>query len=385
MRHPIRRFQSTNADARAAVREFRDGVWQADLAGVLFFCSSTYPLDEIAEEMARQFPGVAVFGCTTAGEIGPAGYLSRSLSGFSFPGDSFAVVGRLATNLRQFELLSARAFVQGQLVELDNRTALRPQMTNRFALALIDGLSVREELVARAFQSALDDICLIGGSAGDDLAFTRTHIYANGQFHHDAAVVILIATSRPFRALKVQNFVPMAERLVVTKAETERRIVQEINGLPAVEEYARVVDVDPENLGPATFAEAPIVVLLAGTYYVRAIQSANPDGSLTFYCAIDEGMVFRIASMTDAVANLSASLRDIRDAIGFPEILIGFDCVLRKLNITNKSLVGEIESVLNDNNVVGFSCYGEQYNGIHVNYTLTGIAIGGVAEGKGNG
>jgi len=382
---PIRRFQSTNIDARAAVREFRDGVWQADLAGVLFFCSSTYPLDEIAAEMARQFPGVPVFGCTTAGEIGPEGYLSHSLSGFSLPGDSFAVVGRLAANLQQFELLSARAFVQRQLVELDNRTALRPQMTNRFALALIDGLSVREELVARAFQSALDDICLIGGSAGDDLAFTRTHVYANGQFHHNAAAVILIATSRPFRALKVQNFVPMAERLVVTKAETERRIVQEINGLPAVEEYARVIDADPQNLSPATFAEAPIVVLLAGTYYVRAIQSANPDGSLTFYCAIDEGMVFRVASMTDAVANLSASLHDIRDAVGFPEILIGFDCILRKFNIANKSLVGEIESVLNDNNVVGFSCYGEQYNGIHVNYTLTGIAIGGVPEGNDNG
>jgi hypothetical protein len=382
---PIRRFQSTNTDARTAVREFRDGVWQPDLASVLFFCSSTYPLDDIADEMTRQFPGVPVFGCTTAGEIGPQGYLSHSLSGFSLPGDDFAVVGRLAPNLKRFEHLSARAFVQRQFVEMDMRIASRPTLSNRFALALIDGLSIREELVARAFQSALDDVCLIGGSAGDDLAFTRTHVYADGQFHHDAAAMILIATSRPFHALKVQNFVPLAERLVVTSAEPERRLVYEINGLPAVEEYARVIDAAPEDLGPDLFAEAPIVVLLAGTYYVRAIQSANPDGSLTFYCAIDEGMVFRVAEMTDTVANLSAALQDLHDVIGPPELLIGFDCVLRKLNISNKSLTSTIESLLNDNNIIGFSCYGEQYNGIHVNYTLTGIAIGGASKDHGNG
>jgi hypothetical protein len=28
------------------------------------------------------------------------------------------------------------------------------------------------------------------------------------------------------------------------------------------------------------------------------------------------------------------------------------------------------------NNAVGFSTYGEQFNGIHVNQTLTGVAIG---------
>lgn len=335
MRDSIRRFQSTSTDARTAVREFHDGVSQPDMAFVLFFCSSAYALDEIAEEMGRLFPGVQVFGCTTAGEIGPEGYLSYSLSGVSFPGNSFAAVGRLVPDLRRFELASARTLVQSQLTELDGQTAPCARLANRFALALIDGLSVREELVARAFQSALDDICLIGGSAGDDLNFRRTHVYVDGRFHHDAATVILIATSRPFRALKVQNFVPLAERLVVTRAEPERRIVREINGLPAVEEYARVIDADPTNLCPTQFADAPIVVLLAGTYYVRAIQTANPDGSLTFYCAIDEGMVFRIASMTDVVANLSASLEDIRGTLGQPTLLIGFDCILRKLNISS--------------------------------------------------
>lgn len=380
MRDPIRRFQSTSTDARTAVREFRDGVSQPGMAFVLFFCSSAYELDEIAEEMALGFPGVTVFGCTTAGEIGPEGYLTYSLSGASFPRDSFAAVGRLVPDLHRFEPASARDHVQSLLVELDGETDGRPRLANRFALSLIDGLSVREERVGRAFQSAFDDICLVGGSAGDDLNFRRTHVYANGRFYTDAAVVMLIATSRPFRAVKIQNFTPKQERLVVTAAEPERRLVREINGLPAADEYARATGAPRRSLGPARFAAAPIVVLLGGSQYVRAVQTAHDDGSLTFYCAVDEGMVFRIAGMTDLLSDLKAALAEIRDAIGRPKLLIGFDCILRKLTISAKSLTRDVEHLFDENNVVGFSCYGEQYQGIHVNHTLTGVAIGDLPE-----
>ncbi|MBS1183502.1 MAG: hypothetical protein H6Q99_3382 [Proteobacteria bacterium] len=376
MRNPIRRFQSTHVDARAAVREFRDGVWQADMAFVLFFCSSRYALDDIAAEMAIQFPDVAVFGCTTSGEIGPTGYLDHSLCGASFPRDSFAAAGRLVTDLRRFEFSSARALVQSQLQELDSLIAPGDRLTNRFALSLIDGLSIREELVSRAFQNAFGDIFLVGGSAGDDQRFVRTHVYADGSFHHDAAVLLLVATSRPFQTLKIQNFAPMEERLVVTEAEPDRRLVREINGLPAVEEYARVIDADPRTLCPSRFAASPIVILLDGTNYVRAIQSANADGSLTFYCAIDEGMVLRVASMTDVIANMDTSLDNIRDTLGHPALVIGFDCILRKLNIAGKNLTSTVERLLDRYNTIGFSSYGEQYNGIHVNHTLTGLAIG---------
>jgi hypothetical protein len=34
------------------------------------------------------------------------------------------------------------------------------------------------------------------------------------------------------------------------------------------------------------------------------------------------------------------------------------------------------------NNTVGFSTYGEQYGGVHVNQTFTGIAIGTPPEDK---
>ena len=51
---------------------------------------------------------------------------------------------------------------------------------------------------------------------------------------------------------------------------------------------------------------------------------------------------------------------------------------LRKLEIAQRGLIGGVESLFRDNRVIGFNGYGEQYRGVHVNQTLTGIAIGEV-------
>ena len=40
-----------------------------------------------------------------------------------------------------------------------------------------------------------------------------------------------------------------------------------------------------------------------------------------------------------------------------------------------------VEALVRENHVIGFSSYGEQYGGVHVNQTLTGVAIGQLADG----
>lgn len=89
----------------------------------------------------------------------------------------------------------------------------------------------------------------IGPGAGDDLRFDRTHVFSNGRFLPDSAVLILVRTLVPFRLFKTRHFVSVEEeRLVVTASDPARRIVYEINGLPAAEEYARLIGVDARDL-----------------------------------------------------------------------------------------------------------------------------------------
>lgn len=371
----IRTGQSCTHDTREAAREFYEAVVQPGMGLVVFFCSSGYDLEVLAEEMDRLFAGVQVVGCTTAGEIGPLGYLEHSVSGASFPAGKFTAVSGRIEHLQQFEITKGQAFAEAQLQRLES---IAPQATpqNSFALLLIDGLSVREEPVTRALQNALGRLPLIGGSAGDGLSFGNTYVYFGGRFHQDSAVLILITTHLPFRLFKIQHFVPTDERLVVTAADVAHRIVTEINGLPAAEEYARVVGVDVLDLDAMRFAASPVVVLIDGTNYVRSIQKVNPDGSLTFFCAIEEGLVLRVAHGMDLVANMESSFAALQAEIGPPQLVLGCDCILRKLEIEQNGLADHVCAVFQNNNAVGFNSYGEQFRGIHVNQTLTGIAIG---------
>ncbi|WP_310446391.1 nitric oxide-sensing protein NosP [Thiobacillus sp.] len=375
----IRRAQTCATEARQAVHEFHAAVSQPDMALVVFFCSSEYDLGVLTEEMSRLFAGVHVVGCTTAGEIGPAGYRQHSLSGASFPAGSCVVVSGLLDRLRQFDIGRGHDFTQNLLQQLESR-APDASPDNSFALMLIDGLSVREELVAHALQYALGKITLIGGSAGDDLKFTQTSVYSDGRFHSDSAVLILVRTTLPFSVFKTQHFVSTDERLVVTEADASGRIVKEINGLPAAAEYARLVGVAVHDLNPMCFAASPVVVMIDGTDYVRSIQKANADGSLTFFCAIEEGLVFRVAHGVDLLDNLEQTFGKIRAEIGPPQLVLGCDCILRNLEISQSNLKDCVGELFRRNNTIGFSCYGEQFKGMHVNQTLTGIAIGAAPE-----
>lgn len=373
----IRSAHSCASDPVLAAREFHATLTQQEqeLELVLFFCSSDYDLDLLAGELNRLFAGIRVVGCTTAGEIGPAGYREHSLSGAGFAAAAGKAVSGLLPQLQHFETEQGQTLTRDLLRQLES---IEPPgaPTHTFAFLMIDGLSIREEPVVHILQSELRGIPLCGGSAGDDLHFTGTRIFHGGAFHRDAAALVLFSTPLPFRIFKTQHFASENERLVVTEADAAHRLVKEINGLPAAAEYARILGILPEQLDAEHFSATPVVVLIDGTDYVRSIQKANPDGSLNFYCAIEEGVILRVARSGDILANLAAAFAGIRAEIGPPLLTLGCDCILRKQEITLKHLQEEVGAELIRNNTVGFNTYGEQYGGVHINQTLTGIAIG---------
>ena len=76
------------------------------------------------------------------------------------------------------------------------------------------------------------------------------------------------------------------------------------------------------------------------------------------------------------VANLTALFEDVGRRVGPPSLVIGCDCILRRLEMGQKGLVDDVAAIMRRHNVVGFSTYGEQFRGMHVNQTFTGIAFG---------
>jgi|AntRauTorcE11897_2_1112592.scaffolds.fasta_scaffold01438_7 hypothetical protein len=371
----IRAAHSILSDPAAAAQEFHERVLQPDMALVLFFCSSRYDLDALAGELNRLFDGVPLVGCTTAGEIGSEGCQSFSLSGASFPAGSFSVATGLLGPLEKFEVGAGKQFAEGLKHELVQKSSLG-QLSNPFAFLMIDGLSQREEPVLGAIHSNLPGIPIIGGSAGDNLRFRQTFVFGEGRFRSDHAVLVLVDSDCPVALWKSQHFVATDQRMVITEADAASRRVIEINGLPAAPEYARLTGVNVNDLDPGRFASSPVVVLINGEEYVRSIQKVNDDGSLTFYCAIESGLVIRVAKGVDLYDNLEKGLQKATQEVGQCQAVFACDCVLRRLELEQTGTLARIAGLLKSYQVTGFNSYGEQIGGVHVNQTFTAIAIG---------
>jgi hypothetical protein len=371
----IRKGCSQSPDPAVAVRELHDAIWQPDISFALFYCSPQYDISELERHLAKAFRKTNLIGCTTAGEITPQGYLNGALTGVSVASKDFTVVNRRIDRLAAFEVAQGMDAARLLLTAMETMAA-PPTEGNTFAFLLIDGLSTQEEMVVSAVHKELGKIQLFGGSAGDGTRFQRTYVYHDHAFHTDSAILSLIQTTRPFYVFKTQHFVSAEEKMVVTRADPVCRIVTEINGEPAGREYARVVGLDVDKLTPMIFASHPVVVKIGGSYYVRSIQKVNEDGSLSFFCAIDEGIVLTVGRGVDMVENLHGLFSDIRSRVGVPKLVLGCDCILRHIEMDQRGIRDVIGRILNENNVIGFSTYGEQYNAMHVNQTFTGVAIG---------
>jgi hypothetical protein len=376
----IRRGCALARDPVQAAREFHAAVFQPHGAGlVVFFCAPTYDLDTLAAEMARLFAGTPLIGCTTAGEIGPDGYVEGSVTGFSLPADECTAASVLIPGLSDFNMTRGHDAAEAAIAALAARSGLPVDPATTFAMLLSDGISTNQEALIASLQGRMANLQMLGGAAGDDMHYKRTCIYHDGQFHPDAALLTLIKTSRPFRIYRCQHFFGSETKMVVTEADPVARVVSEINAEPAGAEYARIIGLRPDQLTPARFAESPVMVRVGGEYHARSIQRMNDDGSLTFYCAIDEGVVLTLARRQDIVENLDTFFAKVRGEMGSPRLVIGFDCVLRSLEAEHRQTKHKLGRILSANNVVGFCTYGEHYRAMHVTQTFTALVFGSTA------
>ncbi|MBN9242767.1 MAG: FIST signal transduction protein [Mesorhizobium sp.] len=340
---------------------------------LIFFSQSLVDPATLAAALKERAPALPHAGCSTAGEITPLGLEEGRIVAMLLPSATFSAVSTMIDDLSS----SGMDRITGQVEALRRSLYAGDEDDRRlFALCFIDGLSYAEEAVTSAIHWGLDDIPLIGGSAGDDLKFETTRLICDGRVASDSAVVVLIATQIPFHVFKTDNFVPTDEKLVVTASDPDHRIVREFNADVAAREYAASVGITPDSLTPMSFASHPVVVKVGGEYYCRSIQKMHPDGSFSFFCAIDDGVVLSLAQPKGMVETTRAALKEVEQRLGGIDMILGFDCVLRRLDAENRQVRRDISELYRDHRVIGFGTYGEQYRSMHLNQTFTGIAFG---------
>lgn len=365
---------SQAVDPQQVAQDLASQLLHPHLGFVLFFCSAEYPLQTLGPALQQCFGGIPLVGCTSAGEITPLGYGRNCVTAIGFDHRHFSIAAELIDQMEHFSLIDAQQMVE-RLVGRCRSNTLAPIKGNSFALTLLDGLSSREEMVLAALSAALGDIPHFGGSAGDDNYLTHTHVYFGGEFHSGAAVVVLVNTWLDFEVFTTHHILPREEKLVVTGADSASRRVYELNAEPAAEEYARLIGVPLAQLDHRVFAAHPLAVRINQHYYVRAVQQVHPDLSLSFYCAVENGIVLTAMTPGPLLPNLQQLFDGLQQRLGGLLLTIGCDCFLRRLELEDRGSLDQIGAFLREQRVMGFNTYGEQFNGMHINQTFTGVAI----------
>lgn len=366
----IVRTAAVNRTGPAVAEALIDALGPGPFAHVLVFSAPGPDFEALARALAEA-SDAPVSCCTTAGEIFPTGYDEGGVVAVGFPQRYFAVEVFEIDDLSQID---THPLIDRVIAKRNALLADHPGWPSEFAYALTDGLSLGEEALLRQLTPGLAGMPFFGGSAGDGRDFNTTFIAHNGRVWSNGAVVALVRSCCPVRVFSLDHFSPTDCRLVVTGAEPEKRIVHEINASPAIEEYARLLGLDPGDVSLSTFAAHPLVVRFGERHYVRGIQERVNGLSLGMGSAIDEGLVLSLGEASDIAGHLQENLDALADPVR-PEGVIGFDCILRRIEVEDHQLLGEVSRILQDHRVVGFNTYGEQIDGLHVNHTMTGVAI----------
>jgi hypothetical protein len=124
-------------------------------------------------------------------------------------------------------------------------------------------------------------------------------------------------------------------------------------------------------LGPRAFAAHPLLARQGGRHVVRSIQAVTPERGLSLMSSVEAGTTMRLGRAEDLTEGLEARM----SALGPTALVLGFDCVLRRIALEQAGLGDSVGRIYREHRVAGFNTYGEQHGGLHVNQTFVGLAF----------
>jgi len=332
----------------------------------IVFASPKHKLGKALATIEGLVEGAPVIGCTTAGELTERGVLRDGIAVLLLAGDGLAIgahaIGAKTEPDRVATQLSA-GYAEAQ------RQATSRGLPASTTVILVDGLAgTGDRVVSSVLRSTRAFQQIVGGAAGDEGAFSATHVGMGARATSDAAAVLHFFGAQRWGVGVDHGLTAGPERHVVTRSEGN--VVREIDGRPAFELYrahakARGIVLEPDSAGPYLMANELGLFFLDELRTARAPLSVTAGGGLSCAADVPEGTTICVLEgRPDAmVAAAKHAAEEARAALqGQPAAaVLVFDCVCRASILGDE--VGReldaIKSVFPDAPIAGFFTYGE--------------------------
>jgi signal transduction histidine kinase len=336
---------------------------------LVYFASSHFDQAKLSHLMQEAFEDCIVVGCSTAGEQVNAQLIKNSVVAMAL---SSTIISDVKVEV--IEQLKENVNVENAFTSFEkhfNESSYSMDVTKYVGMILVDGLSKKEEHLMDLIGNKTN-VFFVGGSAGDDMKFANTYVFANGKAYIDSAALILMKMQDEvqFDIIKTQSFKALDTTFIATKVNEENREVIEFNNNPALIEYARAVGSSSIEYAPNYFMTNPVGLFVeADDIFVRSPQQAKGT-SIFFYCNILEGMEVRLLESTDIIEDTKFAIEDNINKFGKIDGIINFDCIERRLTLEKKMKINQYGEIYKDFPTIGFTTYGEEFIG-HINQTST--------------
>ncbi len=338
-----------------------------ETVALVFAASSYNQADVLKTARATVAPGTKVLGSSTAGEISQQGS----------SGTSSVVVMLLATDA---SIPLGTAFVPGaneapeeKGVMLGTQLAALVPEAQKLVLLFSDGLTVNPSAVLRGMHTALPEVPVAGGSAGDDGHYKQTFQYAEDQVLSSAVSALIFGGDLKFSIGVRHGWNPISTPKKVTKSVGT--VIHEINNRPAIALYEEYIGkAEAATLKEVTLGKLALSYPLgikdsrSGEMMLRAPFYVDAQGSITCGGEVLEGSDVQLMMGTKESA-VEAAKHSAEQALaglgGAPKAAIIFSCHVRDtLYATREQSMKEIEAIQavigHEVPMAGFYTYAEQ-------------------------
>ena len=343
-------------------REFSDCTF-------IVFGSDDKRFEEFGKGLHEVLPNTKMIG-STGFMISPNGGVSEGLSLIGFRDDEVEVyVG----TIRKTDTCPIK-YLPGLIWTVD---MINKQYKNSVCLEFCTD---NEEKVVSTMKISLEKVGmrLIGGTAGNTMEGQPKRVCCNGKILTNSVVYAVIGSKMgKIEILKENIYEANEKEHVVTRVSEDCRTVYEIDGRKAIDVYKEELGYNDRTLQQGVF-ENPLCKIVGAEYYITAIFSFNPDGSITTYKNLQKN---DLISFTTIHPNWKDFMKQNMDELTNGSRVAGLitiNCILRYLLFEQNHYTGSYGKMLSDasgGTFFGVVSDGEQYVEQHVNQSMVCLAF----------
>ncbi|MCD4667695.1 MAG: response regulator [Sulfurimonas sp.] len=320
-------------------------------------------LQKIVADILEIVPHAKIIGSTTDGEIL----------------DNIVTTDKIVVSVTSFEKATLKlAMVENYNDSLACGMSLAKELVQdntKVMFLFSDGLKTNGEIFLNGIKSVSGNIVLAGGMAGDNAVFDTTYVFSNDGIISSGAVGISVNSDSLYvKNTYSFNWQEIGKVLTITKAVDNR--VYEIDGISAVDIYAKYLGEDIALSLPAVGIEFPLIITRGDVKIARAVLGKEKDGSLIFAGNLSVGDKVQFGyGNSGMILKESANVKNQLSS-NIESIFI-YSCMARR-RFLQDAIINELTPLAQLAPTSGFFTYGEFFKAKEcelLNQTMTILAM----------